>query len=142
MNDSNNENEFKENVGKNETMKLTEENSTGVESTNIKDNALVSEKRLAMIIYVLQAASFINGITLIAAIIINYIKRKEVQGTWLESHFRWQIRTFWIFLLLMVIGSFTLFIFIGFLLYAAGGIFLIYRIVVGWLRLNEGKPCS
>jgi len=123
-------------------MKLTKENFTSVESTNIKDNALVSEKKLTMIIYGLQAASFINGITLIAAIIMNYMKRKDVQGTWLESHFRWQVRTFWIFLSLMVIGSFTLFIFIGFLFYAAGGIFLIYRIVVGWLQLNDGKPCS
>ncbi|WP_247869935.1 hypothetical protein [Methylophaga sp. SB9B] len=52
-------------------------------------------KTLTIIIYALQAASFIVGLTFLVAVIINYIKRDDVRGTWLESHFRWQIRTFW-----------------------------------------------
>ncbi len=48
-----------------------------------------------MLVYGLQAASFFFGITAIAAVIINYVKKDDVLNTWLASHFRWQIRTFW-----------------------------------------------
>ena len=54
-----------------------------------------SSQRLTLIIYVLYLASFFVGITAIAAIIINYLKKDEVANTYLASHFRWQIRTFW-----------------------------------------------
>jgi uncharacterized membrane protein len=104
----------------------------------IADN-LKSEKTLTMIVYALQAASFFFGITFIAGIIINYIKKPEVQGTWLESHFRWQIRTFWFSLLWGVLGIITVFIVIGFFVLAVDAIWVIYRIVKGWIRLNDGK---
>jgi uncharacterized membrane protein len=54
-----------------------------------------SLKTLTMVVYALQALGFLNGITWIVAVIINYVKKDEVRGSWLESHFRWQIRTFW-----------------------------------------------
>ncbi len=55
-------------------------------------------------IYALYAASLFIGVTAIVAIVLNYIKREEAQGTWLESHFIWQIRTFWWSLLWLVVG--------------------------------------
>lgn len=55
--------------------------------------------------YALQAIGFFVGITYIVAIIINYVKRDDVKGTWLESHFRWQMRTFWFSLLWAIIGG-------------------------------------
>lgn len=78
--------------------------------------------------------------TLIVAVIINYIKIDDVRGTWLESHFRWQIRTFWFGLLWAVVGAITFLLLVGYLVLVADAIWVIYRIVKGWLSLNDGKP--
>ena len=88
--------------------------------------------------------TFLFGWPSIIAVIINYVKRGDVRGTWLESHFTWQIRTFWFALLWAVIVAavsvpLTLVI-IGFGTWVLGmgilGIWAIYRIARGWLRLN------
>ena len=63
-----------------------------------------SLKTIATVVYALQAAGFFIGLTWIVAIVLNYIKKEDVAGTWLESHFRWQIRTFWFGLLWGVLG--------------------------------------
>jgi len=91
------------------------------------------------IVYALQAASFLLGFTFLIAVIINYVKKDDVYGTWLESHFRWQIRTFWFSVLWSILGFITLFILIGYFILFANAIWLIYRIVKGWLRLAENK---
>jgi uncharacterized membrane protein len=101
---------------------------------------LRSKVTLTHVIYGLYAASLLVGITAIAAIIINYVKRDDVKGTFLESHFNWQIRTFWWGLLWSVIGFITMFILVGFAVLLANGIWIIYRIIKGWLRLNDGLP--
>ncbi|VAW90037.1 Putative transmembrane protein [hydrothermal vent metagenome] len=98
-----------------------------------------SQKMLTTIVYALQATSFLFGITFIVAVIINYVKKSDVSGTWLESHFRWQIRTFWFALLWSIIGIIGTFFLIGYLLLTANAIWVIYRIVKGWLRLNDRK---
>ncbi len=97
-------------------------------------------KKLATIVYLLQALSLLIGVTLIAAIIINYLKKQEVAGTFVESHFRWQIRTFWYVLLWSVIGGVTSVFGIGVLILLAAAVWFIYRIVRGWLQLNDNKP--
>ena len=99
-----------------------------------------SLKTLTMVVYLLQALGFFVGITWIVAVIMNYVKRDEVKGTWLESHFRWQIRTFWWGLLWAAVGTVLLLVLIGYLVWVAAGIWIIYRIVKGWLYLNDGKP--
>lgn len=99
-----------------------------------------SAKQITTIIYALYAASFLVGVTSIAAIIMNYIKRDDVAGTYLESHFRWQIRTFWFSLLWAVIGMVTMLVGIGFIILLADAVWVIYRIVKGWLNLNDNKP--
>ncbi len=101
--------------------------------------AATPSKTIAIVVYALQAASFFLGITLIIGVIINYVKNDDVKGTWLESHFRWQIRTFWFSLLWAVVGFITVFIGIGYLILIANAAWLIYRIVKGWLRLNDGQ---
>ncbi|HYS14114.1 MAG TPA: hypothetical protein VEN28_12445 [Burkholderiaceae bacterium] len=107
---------------------------------------------LSLVIGALGAATiigaFLFGWPSIIAVIINYVKRSEANGTWLESHFRWQIRTFWFALLWAVIVgvvSAVLAVFvIGLATWIIGiialGIWAIYRIARGWLRLNDGKP--
>ncbi|WP_150910019.1 DUF4870 family protein [Marinobacter halotolerans] len=100
-----------------------------------------SLRNIAVAVYVLQALSFfVGGITGLAGVIINYIKMDEVQGTWIEPHFRWQVRTFWIGLLWGVIGFVTSFIIIGWFILLGVAIWVIYRIVKGALALNDGRP--
>ena len=101
-----------------------------------------SAKSLTTIIYALYAASFLFGITAIVAIMMNYIKKEDVVGTFLESHFAWQMRTFWFGLLWMVIGGITVFILIGWLILCVNTLWIIYRIVKGWLNLNDNKPMA
>ena len=97
-------------------------------------------KRLAMIVYGLQAASLLTGsLTLFAGVIINYVRMEDVQGSWIESHFRWQTKTFWYTLLWLVIGSVTTLILIGWAILLAASLWLIYRIVKGWVYLNEQR---
>ena len=104
------------------------------------DEKLKSAKTITMVVYGLQAVAFIVGVTAIVAIIINYVKRGDVQGTWLASHFKWQIRTFWYSLLWSIIGVLLFFAVIGYFILVANLIWVIYRIVKGWLRLVDGKP--
>ncbi|MFA5170197.1 MAG: hypothetical protein WC426_01415 [Sulfuriferula sp.] len=101
-----------------------------------------SAKSLTTIIYALYAASFLFGISAVAAIMMNYIKKEDVAGTFLESHFRWQMRTFWFGLLWMVIGGITVFILVGWLILCVNTLWIVYRIVKGWLNLNDNKPMS
>jgi uncharacterized membrane protein len=95
---------------------------------------------LTTVIYALYAASYFVGITAIIAIVMNYIKSEDVAGTFLESHFRWQIRTFWFGLLWSGLGAITALFIVGWFILIADGIWIIYRIVKGWVRLNDGKP--
>lgn len=101
---------------------------------------LKSKKTLTTVIYALYAASFFVAITAVVGIILNYLKQDEVRGTFLESHFRWQIRTFWYGLLWGVIGALLLFVLVGWVVLVANAVWLIYRIVKGWLNLNDNKP--
>ena len=96
-------------------------------------------RKLATICYALYAISCIIGITAIAAIIINYLKRDDVAGTWVASHFEWQIKTFWYALVGAIVSWLLMFILIGFPMLLAVGVWAIYRIVKGWLALNDGK---
>lgn len=91
--------------------------------------------------------AFLFGWPSIIAVILNYVKRGEARGTWLESHFRWQIRTFWYALLWAVIvalvSALLAAVLVGFATWIIGlvvlGLWAIYRVARGWLRLNDGK---
>ena len=104
------------------------------------DEQLASLKTLATVIYALYALSLFSGITAIVAIVLNYIKLDDAKGTWLESHFRWQIRTFWWSVVWFVLGALTWIILVGWVVLGVAGVWFIYRIAKGWLNLNDGKP--
>lgn len=111
------------------------------EWTKITTPDEISLRRLAAIVYALQAASLFTGaLTLFAGIIINYVRKEDVQGSWLESHFRWQTRTFWYSLLWMVIGGATVIFLVGWAILLAATLWLIYRFVKGWIYLSEHRP--
>jgi uncharacterized membrane protein len=99
-----------------------------------------SLRQLAGLVYGLQAASMLVGVTLFAGVIINYLRRGQVAGTWLESHFTWQIRTFWWSLAWCVLGIATAIVLVGLLILGASAVWFVYRIVRGWTELNEGRP--
>jgi uncharacterized membrane protein len=94
--------------------------------------------------------SFIFGLPSIAAVIMNYLKRSEVRGTWLDSHFTWQIRTFWYALLwtvlVFVASAPLMLVLVGFATAAIGvfliGLWIVYRVLRGWLALKDGRPIA
>ena len=87
---------------------------------------------------------FVTGWPSLIAVVLNYVKRDEAKGTPLESHFRWQIRTFWIALPLLLLGILLwltlLLIPVAFLLLGLTGLWIVYRLARGWIALAEGKP--
>lgn len=104
------------------------------------DEKMRSLRSLTVVIYALYAAGFITALSPIVAIVMNYIKQDDVAGTWLESHFRWQMRTFWFGLLWGFIGVVLTFVLIGIPILVVNAIWIIYRLVKGFLRLNENQP--
>ena len=124
------------------------------------DTAPASLVTTTQIIYALHALSiligltsavtivgaFVFGVPSIIAVIINYVYRHGTRGTFLESHFRWQIRTFWFALLWIVIGVMLFVTLIGiplaWIICIAAGIWVIYRVARGWLTLQDRKPMA
>lgn len=97
--------------------------------------------RLTTVIYALYALGFLTGgFTWLIAIIVNYVKKEDVAHSWVASHFRWQIRTFWFGLFWNTLGVLVGVIGVGFIIMTAAAVWIIYRITKGWLRLNDGRP--
>jgi len=91
--------------------------------------------------------SFIFGLPSIIAVVMNYVRRSEARETWLESHFRWQIRTFWwaffTSVIVLVLSAPLMLFLVGFATAALGflvvGVWVWYRVLRGWLALREGR---
>jgi len=131
--------------------------TSSVAPTLERDQSLV---RWTALVYGLHAFSLVTGIvgaaTVIGAfltgwpsliaVVLNYVKRGEARGSWLESHFRWQIRTFWFGLLWVVLCGLLVFLTLGvgllvvWLPLAFVTIWFVYRVVRGWLRLGARQP--
>ena len=112
---------------------------------------------LAHVIYALHAFSaltglataafvvtaFLTGWPSIIAVIINYVKRSDVRGTWLDSHFSWQIRTFWFAVLWVLVAAILFVTLVGipiaWAIWVVTGIWVLYRIIRGWLALASHK---
>lgn len=92
----------------------------------------------------LVVTAFVSGWPSIIAVILNYVKRGSTRGTYLESHFRWQIRTFWFALLWVLVAALLSATFVGiplaFFIALTAGLWVLYRIVRGSLRLMSVKP--
>lgn len=111
--------------------------------------AIYALHALSLLTGILGAATvvgaFLIGWPSIIAVILNYVKRSEVRGSWLESHFRWQIRTFWFGLLwvalciLFVVFTLGIGLLLVWFPIAIVSLWFIYRIVRGWLALRDGR---
>jgi uncharacterized membrane protein len=101
---------------------------------------LAGLKNVTLTVYALQALSFIWGLPAIVGLIINYVKRDDARGTLYESHFTWQIRSFWWGLVWALIGGVLAVLLVGFVVMFVAWVWMIYRVVKGWLKLTEGLP--
>ncbi len=128
------------------------------DSTGITAHPAPGPLRAAHIVYGLHALSLLIGVTTaativgafvfgvpsIVAVVINYLKQGAAAGTFLETHFRWQIRTFWFALLWCFIGGMLFVTFVGIplaaIVFFATGVWAIYRIARGWMALRDQKP--
>lgn len=88
--------------------------------------------------------SFLASIPSLVAVGINYFYRSDVRGTWLDSHFSWQIRTFWYTVLWMLIGVVLILTLIGalfgFIVLGVTTLWVVYRVARGWWALAHGEP--
>jgi uncharacterized membrane protein len=88
--------------------------------------------------------AFVFGVPSLIAVVVNYLRRGAVRGTVLESHFRWQIRTFWFALLWIVVGGVLFVTLIGiplaFVVWVLATVWVMYRVARGWLRLSRLEP--
>lgn len=97
-------------------------------------------KRLTATVYLCQLLSFaFVGLPLLIGVFINFMNRDDAQGTWLESHFNWQIQTAWMTLAGFAVAGLTFEIGIGLFILLPTILLLVYRIVIGWNALNADR---
>lgn len=112
-----------------------------VRSPQAREDSL---RKLTHILYALYAIFWLTGgITALIAIVINYVKRDDARGTLYESHFAWQIRSFWWSVVWTAVGGVLFATVVGipfaFGAWAVLSVWILYRIVKGWLYLNDSK---
>ena len=137
-------------------------NPMGDNMNNKQSRSLVTYNHITYLLYVLSY--FTAGLLWIVPIFMNYAKRRDADGTWLATHFDWQIKTFWysivwfivgIGIITFALGSFgvsmmadsgniavgsVLLASIGFIIMGVAFIWHLYRIVRGWIALADGRP--
>lgn len=86
---------------------------------------------------------FVFGWPSILAVIINYLTRQNVRGTWLETHWRWQLRSFWFAVVWLLVAGLLMFTLIGIpaavMVMVGAGLWILYRVIRGWLALLDRK---
>lgn len=118
----------------------TEPNLSVREASAADPARLDSFRTYSMVVYALFAAGlFVGGLSTIVGLIMAYIKRREMDGTIYAQHMGQLIRTFWISLALGILGFITVFIYIGPVILFCTGIWYIYRIVRGFIWMNDRK---
>lgn len=128
-----------------------------LENNTYEDEPIPSAVNVAHVVYGLHTlalltgllgsvtivGSFLGSVPSIIAVIINYVKVGDARGTWVESHYRWQINTFWFALLWFLIACVLILTIIGMVIglpmLAVITIWVIYRVGRGWMRLSDGK---
>jgi len=103
---------------------------------------------VALLSHGFPLAAPLMGFIGIAGLIVAYVKRDDARGTWVASHLRWLIRTFWFSLLWAVIGGIVLLVLgivligipIAFAIWAVTSIWVLYRVIRGYLLFNDEKP--
>ena len=137
-------------------------NNTNNTMSDNKRRSLIAYNHITYLLYVLSY--FTAGLLWIVPIFMNYAKRRDADGTWLATHFDWQIKTFWYSIVLFAIGVLivafalggfgvsmfaetnniaigsVLLAILGFVIMGFTFIWHLYRIVRGWIALADGRP--
>ncbi|RTL50103.1 MAG: hypothetical protein EKK40_13800 [Bradyrhizobiaceae bacterium] len=98
-----------------------------------------NDKGYALAVYLLYLIGFLTGITALVGVIIAYVKKPTATG-FLQSHFQFQVRTFWIGLLYLGVGSFLLFLYVGGPILLWWFVWTLVRTIKGLILLNDGRP--
>jgi uncharacterized membrane protein len=124
----------------------------------VRDPSLEGPRAWCHVMYALHAVSALSGIVgsativgafafgwpSIIAVVINYVQRSEVKGSWLETHWRWQLRTFWFAVLWFFVAGALAITVIGLIIawpvFIAAGIWVLYRVIRGWMALGQRRP--
>jgi len=112
----------------------------------VLDNRLESAKSTAWWLYLIHAVSFIFslGAFSIVPLIFNYLQRPSTEGTFVHSHHTWMIRSFWWYVVLVVVGAVFFMTFIGipiaWLIWIGAWLWKAYRLIVGVIRINRNEP--
>jgi len=124
----------------NESKQSNETDKIGEVVNKVGAEISKSPKTLAFVVYILQIVALMNGITAIIGVVISYVKVDDAsEPDWIRSHYRWQIKTFWMALILSIVGFITIFIIIGYFILLFTTIWFIYRVVKGLIRLNDNQ---
>lgn len=99
-----------------------------------------NDKLAVHVVYALYAASIVLAVPGMFGVLLAYLKRRDVEATYLETHIQWQIRTFWLWLLMWVVGCMTVLVLIGWAILGFAQLWLLYRIIKGWLVLADERP--
>ena len=102
---------------------------------------LVTNSSMALIVYILYFAAYFVGITAIVGVIIAHVQKGSGDAL-LDSHYDFQIRTFWVGVLYIVVGTVLAWVLIGFLILAWWFIWSLIRNIKGILALNENRPIA
>ena len=105
----------------------------------VDSQQLQSVRTLTLVVYILYAIGVFTGLPALIGIIVNHVKAGDTAGTIYRSHFSWQMRSFWWGLLWGIVGGVTLWLFVGFFILGANWLWLVYRLVRGFLNWNDGK---
>ena len=114
---------------------------SGIHSLHAVADPLAMSKRMVATVYLCQALTFmLAGLPLIIGVVINFIGRNDAKGSWLESHFNWQIKTTLVVLAGFALSGATFYMGAGVFILLITIIWMIYRITLGWFALNDSKP--
>ena len=101
--------------------------------------ALQDDKTLPIVVYALHLVGLVTGVTSVIAVVLAYVSRKNAPA-WVQSHYEFAIRTFWLAVLFAIVGAVLSVIGIGFVILAAIGVWVAVRCIVGLSWLIKGQP--
>ena len=114
----------------------------------VLDSRVGSAKTTAWWLYVVPGVSFVLSLGLFSVIplIVNYVQRPGTEGTFVHSHHTWMIRSFWWYVVWMAVGGLLAVTIIGipvaWLVWVGAWIWKAYRLIVGFIRLNENSAAA
>lgn len=123
-----------------ETVEPTKDATITAEPTELTKDFPESDKKVVQLVYILQMIGFVFGLTFVAGVIVNFIKKGEIQSDIGQAHFSYQIRTFFWSAGWMFLSALLTVVVVGYITMAIAFFWTLYRVIKGFMRMNSGKP--